>query len=87
MLPTSSGSMSGDVDFEIMPSIKKVMDYGRLTYYEALELPCDVFKLMLKNAIVDGLKETEEGRDYLAKCERLNKTTPDIAGLKRKANK
>lgn len=67
-----------------MPSIKQVMDYGRLTYYEALELPCDVFKLMLKNAIVDKLKETEEGREYLKKCERLSVTTPDIAGLKKR---
>jgi hypothetical protein len=60
------------------------MDYGRLTYYEALELPCDVFKLMLKHSIVDSLRETEEGREYLEKCERLSVTTPDIAGLKQK---
>lgn len=67
-----------------MPSIKKVMDYGRLTYHEALDLPCDVFKLMLKHAIVDKLSETEEGRDYLKKCERLAMTKPDIAGLKQR---
>lgn len=65
-----------------MPSIKRVMDYGRLTYNEALDLPCDVFKLMLKHSIVDKLMETEEGRDYLKKCERLAMTKPDIAGLK-----
>ena len=69
-----------------MPSIKQVMDYGRLTYYEALDLPCDVFKLMLKNAIVDRLKETEEGREYLEKCERMKITTPDIMGLKQREN-
>ena len=58
------------------------MDYGRLNYYQVLDLPCDVFKLMLKHAIVDKLKETEEGREYLEKCERLAVTTPDIEGLK-----
>lgn len=62
------------------------MDYGRLTYHEALDLPCDVFKLMLKHSIVDQYMETDEGREYLAKCERLKVTTPDFEGLRKKAN-
>ncbi|UVX70648.1 MAG: hypothetical protein [Bacteriophage sp.] len=64
-----------------MPSIKKVANYGNFSIHDALDLPCDMFLLMLKNATIDDLMQTEEGRDYLAKCERLNNTSIDIDGL------
>ncbi len=67
--------------FSLMPAIKKVMDYGHLSFYEALNLPCDVFMLMVKHSTIDNLSQTEEGRKYLADCERLKVTTIDVDGL------
>lgn len=64
-----------------MPSIKKVADYGNFSIHDALNLPCDMFLLMLKNATIDELMQTEEGREYLAKCERLNNTSIDLDSL------
>lgn len=68
-------------DFEMMPSIKKVMDYGHLSFYEALALPCDVFKLMLKHAAIDNMMQTEEGRKQLEDIERLKTSDIDLQGL------
>lgn len=67
-----------------MPNVKRVMDYSRLNFNEVLELPCDVFKLMIRNSIIDELSKTEEGREYLQKCERLKQTKPDIAELRKR---
>lgn len=67
-----------------MPSIHRVIDYSGLNYYQVLELPCDVFQSMLKNSIVSEYNQTEEGREYLAKCERLNTTTLDEEALHKK---
>lgn len=64
-----------------MPSIKKVADYGNYSINEALNEPCDRFLLILKNATIDELMKTEEGREYLAKCERLQTTSMDIDNL------
>lgn len=47
-------------------------------------MPCDLFRLMLKNSIVEELNSSEEGREYLAKCERLNTTTMDVDSLHKK---
>lgn len=57
-----------------MPSIRRVIDYSGLTYYEVLQLPADIYLLMVKNHYIDELNRTQEGRDYLAKCQRLNTT-------------
>lgn len=68
-------------EFEIMTSIKKVIDYSSLNYFDVLDLPCDVFQLMLKNSIIDELNKTDEGRKYLADCKRLQTQQPDIENL------
>lgn len=71
----------GETQVEFLPSIHRVIQYSGLNYYQVLELPCDLFQLMLKNSIVEELNHTEEGREYLAKCERLNATTLDEVAL------
>lgn len=71
----------GETQVEFLPSIHRVIQYSGLNYYQVLELPCDLFQLMLKNSIVEELNRTEEGREYLAKCERLNTTTLDEVAL------
>lgn len=64
-----------------MPSIRRVIEYSGLTFYEVLQLPVDVFMLMVKNSYVDELQSTQEGREYLAKCKRLNTTEADRNGV------
>jgi len=58
------------------------MDYGRLNYFEVMQLPFDLFLLMKKNAFIDKMNESEEGRQYLKDCERLRQTTPDYGALR-----
>lgn len=53
------------------------MDYANLSFYEALELPIDLFLLMRKNYITQKLKQTPEGVEYLQQAERLNVTKPE----------
>ena len=67
-----------------MPNIHRVIEYSGLNYYQVLELPADLFQLMLKNSIIDELNKTEQGREYLAKCKRLSITEMDIDALHRK---
>lgn len=69
-----------------MPSVRAVVDYTGLNLYEVLDLPCDMFKLCLKHATIEKLSQTEEGRKYLADCERMKVTTPDFKAIKTKIN-
>ena len=54
-----------------MPAIRRVIEYSGQSYAEVMQLPYDVFLLMLKHAVVDEYRSTPEGRQYLADCERL----------------
>lgn len=67
---------------ELMPSIHRVIHYSGLDYNEVLKLPCDVFLLMVKNDYMDELNSTQEGREYLEKCKRLNTTEMDFSALR-----
>jgi hypothetical protein len=48
---------------------------------DAFQLPVDLFMLYHKNAIVDKLMQSQEGRDYLEDCNRLKQTKMDKQGL------
>lgn len=60
-----------------MPAIRRVIEYSGSSYAEVMQLPYDMFLLMLKNAIVDEYRSTPEGRKHLEDCERLKVTEPD----------
>lgn len=60
------------------------MAYSNLNYHEVLQLDYDVFLSMNKNAIIEELNETQEGRDYLEKCKRLNTTSIDRKAFRKK---
>ena len=64
-----------------MPSIHRVIKYSGLNYHEVLNLPCDTFMLMNKNAVMDALNSSQQGRDYLKKVKRLHTTDTDIEEL------
>lgn len=69
-----------------MANIHRVIKYSNLNYFQVLNLPCDVFQMMVKNSIVQDLLKTEEGRKEIEKYKRLNSTTPDMEKLGRQFN-
>ncbi|MDD3502505.1 MAG: hypothetical protein PHE63_00240 [Eubacteriales bacterium] len=71
----------------MMKDIKLVIDYSGLNYNDVMQLPVDTFRLMLKNAFLDRLMSTPEGRKYLEDCERLKQTAPDMDAFRKKMNK
>ena len=68
-------------------SLKLVSDYTRFNFSEVLELDCITFKILVRDAFVDKLSQTEEGRDYLEQCWVLTQTEPDKAQLRKLAEK
>ena len=67
----------------MMPSIKDVMDYGRMNFDEVMALPFDLFMLMRKHAFIDRMNQSEEGRQYLRDCKRLGQKSPEFEKLNR----
>ena len=67
----------------MMKSIKRVIDYLNISYHEALELSSDVFLLCVKNHYIAELESTEQGREYLELCKRLNTTDLDVEGFRK----
>lgn len=70
-------------DIELMENTKLVIDYLNLDFNKVMELETDVFLLALKCAIMEKLQQTEEGREYIKKCNRLNTTELDVKGFER----
>ena len=54
-----------------------------MSHNEIMNLGYALFLSYLKHNKVMDLQETEAGREYLAKCERLKVTTPDFGALKK----
>lgn len=81
MPPSLPDAAREDVDDELMPSIHRVIAYSGLDYHSALELPVDVFMAMVRASLIEELSKTEEGVEYMKKCERLKKTDLDEIGL------
>ena len=48
--------------------IKLVSDYTKLNFNQALELDCYTYKAIVRDAFIDKMSKTEEGREYLQDC-------------------
>ena len=59
-----------------------VADYTGLNFNEIMELDCITFKMLVRDAFVDMMSKTEEGRDYLEQCWILTQTDPDVERLR-----
>ena len=64
--------------------IKIVCDYTGLNFNEAVELDCFTFKTVFKDAFIDKLQQTEQGREYLENCWIITQTEPDREKLREK---
>lgn len=54
-----------------------VIEYSNLSYNECLDLYVDEFYLMFKNAYIERLMSTEDGRKHLEDCKRYGITKHD----------
>ena len=64
-------------DEEIIPVVLAVAEKSGNSFDEALEMPVDMFLFIYKASVLERLQSTEEGRQYLEKCDRLNNTELD----------
>ena len=64
-----------------------VSEYTGLNFHQVGELDYGTYLLWLRDAYIHGLNLTEEGRQYLDDCYRMEQTKPDRAKLRRKVGK
>lgn len=64
-----------------------VADYSGLNFIQIEDLPIDVYLLLLRDAFIYRQERTEEGREYLANCWRLEQTKPDRKKLRERFGK
>lgn len=64
--------------------LKFVSDYSGLNFSECLELDCYTYKMLLKDAFIYQMRQTEKGVEYLENCWLLNQTQPDKEHLRQK---
>ena len=66
---------------------KLVMDYCRINIYEVQEMEIDVYLFFLREAMIFENSRTDEGREYLRNCWRIEQTRPDRQKLREKYGK
>ena len=66
---------------------KLVMDYCHIDIYEVQEMEIDVYLFFMREAMIFENSKTEEGREYLKNCWRMEQTKPDREGLRKNFKK
>lgn len=61
---------------------KQVMDYTGLSLLDIQEMDLDVYLFLMREGYIYDLSQTEEGREYLDNCWRVEQTKPDREGLR-----
>lgn len=64
-----------------------VMDYCHIDIYEVQEMEIDVYLFFMREAMIFENSKTEEGREYLKNCWRMEQTKPDREGLRKNFKK
>ncbi|MDE6182387.1 MAG: hypothetical protein K2F59_04205 [Eubacteriales bacterium] len=57
-------------------------DYTSFNFNQCLELDCVTYKILLREAYISKLEETEEGMEFLNSCYTSNQKLPDVEKLK-----
>lgn len=63
------------------------MDYCRIDIYEVQEMEIDVYLFFLREAMIYENSQSEEGREYLKDCWRMEQTKPERNKLREKYGK
>ena len=60
------------------------MDYCNINIYDVQEMEIDIYLFFLREAMIYENLKSEEGREYLKNCWRIEQTEPDKEGLRKK---
>ena len=82
-LPTDEGKARGSEGIEFMEKIAYLNMKTRMSHTEIMNLPYAIFLAYLKQYQMFDLLSTQEGREYLEKVERIKRTEPDFAKLRK----
>lgn len=63
------------------------MDYLHINIFELQELPIDIYLFFMREAYIANLSTTDEGKEYLNNCWRLEQTKPDRENIRRNFEK
>ena len=63
---------------------KTVCDYTGFNFSDLEEMCVFEYWLLLRDAVIYGHMQTEEGREYLNNCWRMTQTSPDRAAIRKK---
>lgn len=54
-----------------------------MSFSELMQVDCITFKMLLRDAYINRMSQTEEGREYLENCWLITQTEPDRAQLRK----
>ena len=54
-----------------------------MSFSELMQVDCITFKMLLRDAYINRMGQTEEGREYLENCWLITQTEPDRAELRK----
>lgn len=54
-----------------------------MSFSELMQVDCITFKMLLRDAYINRMGQTEEGREYLENCWLITQTEPDRAQLRK----
>lgn len=57
-----------------------------MNFSELMQVDCLTFKMLFRDAFIDKMRQTEEGREYLENCWLVKQTEPDRKRLRREFN-
>lgn len=58
-------------------------EYTGMSFSELMRLDCFTFKMLLRDAFINRMRQTEEGREYLENCWLIKQTEPDRTALRK----
>lgn len=63
---------------------KLIIDYTGLSLIEIYDLDVDIYMFLRREAYIYNLRESEQGREYLKNCYRIQQTKPDREKVREK---
>ena len=60
-----------------------IAEYTGMNFAELMAVDCITFKMLLRDAFINRMRQSEEGREYLENCWLMKQTEPDRARLRR----
>lgn len=60
-----------------------IAEYTGMNFAELMAVDCITFKMLLRDAFINRMRQSEEGREYLENCWLINQTEPDRKTLRK----